>query len=203
MKFAEKIQGLLPLGYLYLMLLGLLKESILFNRLGINILNYSSITDILLSPISDMSSNPILIVALGIIILLLFIFQTILIKNSHKDWAKKILGKERFSADVPKSEIRKTILPVFILIIAFELLFFFVGIGLGEGVKISKKIEQDKLEYNNTVEFSSGKMETIYIIDLNSTYFFYLKKGNKNINIAPIGTINNLEVIKTQKDDEK
>lgn len=203
MKFAEKIQGLLPLGYLYLILLGLLKESILYHQLGVNILDYSSISDILLSPVSDMSANPVLIVALGIMILLLFIFQTILVKNSHREWAKKILGKERFSADVAKSEIRKTILPVFIVMVAFELLFFFVGLGLGEGVKISKKIDQDKIVYNSSVEFTSGKMQDVYIIDVNSTYLFYLKRGNKNVNIAPIGTINNLELLKTQKNEKQ
>lgn len=196
MKYLEKVQGLLPLGYLYLILLGLMKESILYSQLGINILDYSSITDILLSPISDMSSNPVLIVALGIMILLLFIFQTILIKNRHKNWSKKILGKDRFSDELPKSEIRKTIFPVFILIVAFELLSFFVGVGWGEGSILARKINADKLHYKHMIEFTSGKTENVHIIDLNSSYYFYVTKGNKNIKIAPIGTINTIELLK-------
>ena len=48
----EKIKNLLPLGYLYLIILGILKESILYNQLDINILKYSSIMDIMISPIA-------------------------------------------------------------------------------------------------------------------------------------------------------
>jgi hypothetical protein len=72
MKYLEKIQGLLPLGYLYLIILGLLKESILFYQLGVNILKYSSITDILISPIADMASSPILIIIIISVVLIFF-----------------------------------------------------------------------------------------------------------------------------------
>lgn len=203
MKYLEKIQELLPLGYLYLILLGLLKESILYHQLGVNILDYSSISDILLSPISDMSANPIIIIVATFVVLLLFIFQHMLVKYRQKNWAKKVLGKDRFSDDIPKSEIRKAILPYFFLFIGFEMLSLFVGLGLGEGSILSKKIHENELRYEQKIAFSSGEKEDVHIIDVNSSYCFYVSKGNKNIKIAPIGTINNLELLKTNKNEKQ
>lgn len=53
MKSIEKLQNLIPLGYLFLVVMGILKESVYFYQLKINILKYSTIMDILISPIPD------------------------------------------------------------------------------------------------------------------------------------------------------
>lgn len=197
MKYLEKIQGLLPLGYLYLILLGLLKEGILYHQLGINIIDYSSITDILLSPIAEMTSGPTLIIVTIVIIIIFFIIQTIIVQNSHKAWAKKFLGENRFSNESTKKEIQKTIFPVFALLMAFELLTVFIGMGIGQGTRVVNKIKNNELHYDYKVTYASGKSEDIYVIDRNSSYYFYLTKGSKNIKIAPVGTISNLELLKT------
>lgn len=203
MKYLEKIQGLLPLGYLYLILLGLLKESLLYYPLGINIVDYSSITDILISPISDMTSNPILIIITVVVIIVFFIIQTILVQNSHTKWAKKVLGENRFSNETSKRDIQKALLPVFILFVAFELLAIFIGMGLGRGREIVKKINNNELHYHHKAIFNSGKPENIHIIGINSSYCFYVSQGNKNVKIAPVGTINNLELLKQKNNDKK
>lgn len=199
MKYLEKIQGLLPLGYLYLIVLGLLKESILYYQLGINILKYSSITDIFISPLSDLTSSPLLAIIVFSVLILFFIAQNFVVHNSHKNWAQKILGRERFGADATKKEVRKKLLPFFILFAAFELLSLFVGLGIGEGSKLSKRISHNEFVCNYKITFSSGGSEEIFVIDLNSSYYFYVTKGDKNIKIAPVGTINHLEVINNKK----
>ncbi|PIF46968.1 hypothetical protein CLU96_4014 [Chryseobacterium sp. 52] len=195
MKYLEKIQGLLPLGYLYLIILGLLKETILFTQLQINILKYSSITDILLSPISDMISNPILIIIVLSVVLLFFSLQLILIKNSHKNWAQKFLKPYIFNQDIEKRQLRKAMIPAFALLAGFELLALFVGLGIGEGMKIKKRLDNQDLKYNYILTSTSEKDSTIYLIDINSTYYFYVKKGEKQIKIAPVGSITTLEII--------
>lgn len=195
MKYLEKIQVLLPLGYLYLIMLGLLNESILYHQLGINILHYSSITDILINPISEMFSSPsLLLVLLGFILFFLLI-QSFLVHNSHTDWGKKLLGPNRFNPETSKKEMRKVLFPVFVLCVGLELLALFVGLGLGGGRKIAEKIKHNTYTYNYKVEFSSGKTEKVYLFDLNSSYYFYVTKASKNIHIAPVGTISNLELI--------
>jgi hypothetical protein len=196
MKYLEKIQELLPLGYLYLIILGLLKESILFYQLEINILKYSSITDILISPIADMTSSPILIIIIISVVLFFFLFQIILVKNSDKNWSKKLLGSYKINNEVDKKTLQKSMIPVFSTLVAIELLALFVGLGLGEGNIIKKRINTQNLKYNYRIIPESGKPTDIYMIDINSSYYFYVAKGDKNIKIAPVGKINTLELIK-------
>jgi len=195
MKYLEKIQGLLPLGYLYLIILGLLKESILFYQLGINILKYSSITDILISPIADMTSSPILIIVIVAVVIIFFVFQLIIIKNREKTWSKKLLGSYKINATNDKKAIQKAMAPLFFTLIAFELLALFVGVGIGEGKIIKKRIETQNLKYNYTITSETIGPTPIYMIDINSTYYFYVTKGDKNIKIAPVGKMNTLEII--------
>lgn len=199
MKYLEKIQTLLPLGYLYLIVLGLLKEGIEYYQLGINILKYSSITDILISPISDVTSNPVLIVMILSFFVFFYLGQLIVIKNSHKNWAKKILGQKRFSQDASKTEIRKAIFPFFMLFFAGELLMMFVGLGFGSGAKLALRIKQNNFTCDYRINFNSGKSADILLINMTSSYFFYVTKDDRNIKIAPVGTINNLELIDNKK----
>ncbi|MXN93003.1 hypothetical protein GR160_17390 [Flavobacterium sp. Sd200] len=199
MKYLEKIQTLLPLGYLYLILLGLLDESIQYYQLGINILNFSSITDILLRPIAEMFSGPILLIVSISFFLLLFVIQNFIVQQVYKNRNRKILGRIRYNETTSKKEIKKAIFPIFILFFAFELLTIFVGIGLGGGEKIAKAIKTKNFTYNYRVNFSSGKTEDVYLFDMNSLYYFYTTKDSNNIKIAPVGSINSLELINNKK----
>ncbi|MDQ1804126.1 hypothetical protein RAH57_09010 [Chryseobacterium sp. CKR4-1] len=195
MKYLEKIQGLLPLGYLYLIILGLLKESILFYQLDINILKYSSITDILISPIADMASSPILIIVIFSVVLIFFLLQVILVKNREKSWSKKLLGNYKINPETDKKELKKIMIPIFSILVSIELLALFVGLGIGQGRMIKKRIDTQNLKYNYTITSESEGPTEIYMIDINSTYYFYVTKGDKHIKIAPVGKINGLEVI--------
>lgn len=195
MKYLEKIQSLLPLGYIYLIILGLLKETILFYPLGVNILKYSSITDILISPISDMISNPILIFIVLSVVLLFFLFQTLLIRHRHKNWVQQLLKNYRMNPELDKRELTKALIPAFVMLAGFELLALFVGLGIGQGQKIKKRMDSQTLKQNYILTTGSGEASPIYLIDINSIYYFYVKKDEKQVKIAPIGSINTLEVI--------
>ena len=78
MKHIDKIQAILPLGYLYLVVLGILKETVFFYQIGINILNYSSIMDILISPIATCLSNPLIFIAVISFFVFCYYLPTIL-----------------------------------------------------------------------------------------------------------------------------
>ncbi|SHE80079.1 hypothetical protein [Chryseobacterium sp. OV279] len=195
MKYLEKIQAFLPLGYIYLIILGLLKETILFYPLGINILKYSSLTDILISPVSDMISNPILILVVLSVVLLFFLIQLLIIKYSYTNVVQKILKSYRLNPDLDKRDLRKAMIPSFVILAGFELLALFVGLGIGQGEKIKKRLDTQTLKENYILTASSGETNPVYLIDINSIYYFYIKKGEKKIKIAPVGSIGHLEVI--------
>lgn len=192
MKIVEKIQSLIPIGYLFLVIMGILKESVFFYQLKINILKYSTIMDILISPVADLTSNPFLLLGfiffiLFIVLLLMFVYH-----NRYKSWVVKIFSikENELSNEAFKNKLTKT----FLLFISFCLMSFFLGLGVGGGFKIAEKIRANKLDYKQKLTFNSGETEDIFLIDANSAYYFYLTPNNKSVKIAPIGAIKNIEL---------
>lgn len=196
-KNLEKILQFLPLGYLYLIILGILKESLFYNQLGINYLNYSSIMDTLIGPIADLTSSLVVTIAVLTIIILLICLNFILKKYYDKKISQKIVGlKEN---NLSENEIKKHIRSRIIIFVAIGLLSFFLGIGWGQGDNISNKIKTGKIEYNRLLRFNSGESQEVFLISLNSQYYFYVTKSNKNIKIAPINSIKEIEITKNYK----
>lgn len=190
----EKILQFLPLGYLYLIILGILKESLCYNQLGINYLNYSSIIDTLIGPIADLTSSFEITIAVITIIILLVCLNFILNKFYDKKISQKIVGlKEN---NLSEKEIKTHIRNWIYIFVAIGLLSFFLGIGWGKGHKIDNKIKTGKIEYNRIFKFNSGESKEVFLIGSNSQYYFYTTKTNKNIKIAPIASIEEIEVIK-------
>lgn len=192
MKYSEEIQKLLPLGYLYLVILGILKESLFYYQFGINILKYSTIMDILISPIAEFTSNPLTL----LFIVLLFVFHYYLprILQKHKD--KKAMQKmlelkstEGLSEEAAKNYYNFVSFKMFAMI----LLSFFIGTGIGSGYFTTKKIINGTVKYNYKLNYNSGESEQIYLINSNSIYCFYVKKGSKIIKITPVAAIKNIE----------
>jgi len=82
------IQDYLSIGYVILLILGVFHETIYYKFLGINILEYSSVLDVLISPISVISGD----LFLGLVVILcvgLAIAYAKLIPIYYKRLAKK------------------------------------------------------------------------------------------------------------------
>jgi hypothetical protein len=94
MKFSAGIQKFLSFGYLFLVVLGILKESLFYYPLGIHILNYSTIMDVLLSPVADLTSHPVVFIAVAILVLFSYFFPVFLARNKHRAIARKMAGLE-------------------------------------------------------------------------------------------------------------
>ncbi|MFC3560795.1 hypothetical protein [Pedobacter jamesrossensis] len=195
MKSLEKIQSLLPIGYLFLVLMGILKESILYYQLGINILKYSTIMDILISPIADLTANPTVLLPTVILFFLLpFLITRFLSAKSNKKWVQKISGLKKGTEELTVEQVKNHFSKLLVLFITIGLLSFFLGIGIGKGQSISKRIKTNNLKFNDKLNFNTGESENVYIIGLNSAYYFYITKGSQIIKIAPVGTIKNIEL---------
>jgi hypothetical protein len=202
MKLTETFQKFLPFGYLFLVLIGILKESVFYYQIGLNILKYSTIMDILISPIADLTSEPIILIALIIFIIILFSLMKILSKNGNRKWVKKLMNSKTETINITDEEIQNYFGKSFIIILSIGLLSFFLGIGIGNGVKVSKKILKNKLEYTNKITFNSGETKDIYLIGSNSVNYFYTEKGNKNVIISPVGAVKSLEIIKMKRNEK-
>ena len=64
-KSFQEIQGFLSIGYVYLIVMGILNETLYYNQIGIDILNYSNILDVLISPISKLTSSILRLIILS------------------------------------------------------------------------------------------------------------------------------------------
>lgn len=203
MKHIDKIQAILPLGYLYLVVLGILKETVFFYQIGINILNYSSIMDILISPIATCLSNPLIFIAVILFFVFCYYLPTILYNYGHKSWIKKTFELKKTKNDLPDEEIKSYYNLVSFKFLAVGLLSFYLGIGLAEGYFTSNRIQNNKLHYDYRLYYNTGESEIVSVLESNSVYYFYVSKGEKTVKIAPIGGIRNIELIKNRMLDEK
>ncbi len=198
MKSIEKAQNLLPLGYLFLVVLGILKESVFFHQIGINILKYSSIMDILISPIATLTSSPIILTFVFLLFVFHFCLPSILYRYKHKKWIIKRFELDKMKGEQSEGVLKRLFLNAAISILSIMLLSFFLGFGIGGGQIIAKRIKGNKLKYNYKLNYNSGESEDIYLIESNSAYYFYVAKGNPAVKIAPVGAIKSIELTKNK-----
>lgn len=193
MKFTTGLQKLLPFGYLFLIIMGVFKESILYYQLGVNIIRYSTITDILISPVEDLVSHPLVFATVIIMAMSAYGLPAYLAKKRDKKWVKKFAGlNEAVQMNDEESSVHFT--NMFIKILVFILLGFFSGIGLAEGYRQANKIKTGSLSLDYTISFANGKTEPVHLIGSNSAYCFYVTKDSKNVKITPVGSIEQIEI---------
>ncbi|MGG7471211.1 hypothetical protein ACVVIH_21975 [Chryseobacterium arthrosphaerae] len=200
MKFTEGIQRSLPFGYLFLVVMGILKESVFYYQININILKYSTIMDILISPIATLTSHPIVLITVIAVVIFSFAFPSYLSKQSLKNnqWALKMSSLKEHQS-MTKDEVENHFTNMFIKFLAMMLLSFFVGIGLGEGWGLTKKINENRLNYGYKLNYNDESSEQVYLIGSNSMYYIYLVKGNKTIKISPVGAVKSIELTDNRK----
>lgn len=151
--------------------------------------------DVIISPIAELTSRPAIIWATLFLIGLSFIFQAVLTRNSNKIWVQRVLGQKIIEQGLEKQEIKKIVIQQSVVFLMVALATFFLGIGFSNGEKVSKKIRENNLSYDYKIKFDSEKQEEVYLINSNSSYYFYISKGNRNLKIAPAGSIKTIELI--------
>ncbi|MTH16824.1 hypothetical protein [Flavobacterium sp. LC2016-01] len=197
MKISDDLQKLLPFGYLFLVIMGILKESVFYYQIGINILKYSTIMDILISPIAEFTSHPIILIS----ILSLFVFHSylpkILEKHRNRKFVKKAFELESVEG-LSETEVKSYFNSISVKSLAIVLVSFFIGYGIAGGYAVSHDIKNNKLKHKHTLNFNSGESEQVYLINNNSLYYFYITKGSKTIKIAALGSVKSLELTKNR-----
>lgn len=181
------IQEYLSLGYIYLILLGLSVEVIYYKFLGINILNYSSILDVLISPINILTRNAKLFF---FIVIFLIVFTFFMLKTVPKvhvwfkkmSWYHKMYDMEKLDAKYLKETEVEDVIHVF----ALMLFSMFLGLSLGTAGKVKKDIDNNTFKITHSVTFQNGEKKKVKIIGQNSSYMFYLEKGDKEVAASPI-----------------
>ncbi|MBV6879296.1 hypothetical protein NG800_003725 [Epilithonimonas ginsengisoli] len=197
-KLIEKLQTLLPLGYLYLIILGILRDGVFFYMLGINFIKFSSITDVLMSPIADLTRYPILLIAVVAINYALFLYNRFHVRSSHKNWVRSSIVYKKFwikNGNATEQDFKNHIKNQFLNSLLVMIASFFLGGGIGFGITARDRIENNNMTFNHKITYDPGKSAEAYMIDSNSVYYFFVEKGQKNISISSTGSIEKVELI--------
>lgn len=194
MKNIDKIQNLLPLGYLFLVILGIVKESIYYYQIGINIIRYSSIMDILISPIAAITSHPVFFITIAILFGVFFNLPKILVKNENKKWVRKNFGTLK-DTEISESDKLEYYTIAALRTLSVFLISLFLGYGLADGYFASNAIKNNKLHYNYKLNLNDEESQNVFILGNNTAYYFYVEKNNPTVKITPISSIRNIELI--------
>jgi len=182
----KSFQEILSVGYIYLIAIGILSETFYYKQIGVNILSYSGILDVLMSPIAKLTSSIITLIVFFVILLLVFQLPKFLVKKREKNWFKKGF---KLGEDLTNTQVESELLKRFLFLLSIGLFGFFIGTGIGKGMRASDRIESNEIEYTDHIAFTDGDKIDAKIMGINSSYIFYLKNDNKAVQITPISSV--------------
>lgn len=175
-KIKLSVSEMLPLGYLYLLILGIVSDSIYYGLLGINIISFSSVLDVLLSPVVQLTDNiivPIFIIAMPLFSYFYIILMGRLTKHFVKPGQKTI-------------KIQVSMVDTWLFFTMFIIFSAFIGMGVGKGIATSKKMKAGSLSLKNKITFVNGESINVNVVGNNSSYIFYVIRGGKSVITSPI-----------------
>ncbi len=191
----QSLQDYLSIGYLYLLVLEIISDSILYSYVGINIVDYSTILDILLSPVAYLTKGPLFAVIILVIPLATVLLTNYQIKQNRKKGKRsnQNLGTRQSLRLSPG--ILKIIAPAFIILSAY------IGYALGRGVRLQDQVESGKIEVDHVLTFRDNEQLEVLLIGNNSQYVFFIEPGEKEVSVSPIpGTIKKITQIETKEE---
>lgn len=180
------------LGYLYLLILGVTGDSIYYGRLGVNIISYSSVLDVLLGPITHLTGSlifPLVVVAIPAAIygqLRLSLWVT----NRKRPPAEHVRTLQVMGRPV-------TLEKFWLGLSAWVVLAAFVGFAFGGSQSELRAIAEEELRVNRVITLMDHTAEEVRWIGNNSNYAFYVRPGEREVTVAP--TFNNLRSIKRRE----
>jgi hypothetical protein len=172
------IQDYITIGYLYLVLIGVINIAIYYSSFNINIFDYIAISDILLAPINmlflDYMNTLMILIIIGIISYLSkFLFLGI--NKLFENYSNKI------NKPIPTIVYR----PEIMFILLFSYIFLVMSINMTN--RVNTKVKNMTYKLNTTLTFSDNSQKDVYVIAITSVYLFYVEKGEDMVTIVPIG----------------
>nr|WP_298993861.1 hypothetical protein [uncultured Polaribacter sp.] len=189
------LQDYFYIGYLYLIILGIVSDAIFYGIFGVSYLNYTTILDALISPVSLLINNWKISLFLSLMFWLMYLYFTKWMflfykKLRTKKWYAKVYNIEKWDKRYEELEKKKNILPGMMFI--FFLLFVSMRTGMGIGMKY--KYTNKEIVPDHTLIFKDNSKLDIRKIGQNSAYFFYFIPGERVLTATPIA--DNLKQIK-------
>lgn len=186
-----RIQDYLSLGYVYLLVLGILRDTIYYSFFDVNIMEFSNVLDVLLSPVVYLAAKPSAVAFLLFLVVMLIPKPKLHSKLQKYKWYSKIFDVKKGNEQDVQKQGAKAIIPLMAIAVAC----FFLGTGVGAGAKMSQRMADKTLSSTDLIIFVDGDEEQVAIISQNSSYLFYVKKDTDYISISPIsGVVKRIEM---------
>jgi hypothetical protein len=171
----NSIQDIFSFGYLYLLILGIVGDSIYYGIVGVNIISYSNVLDVLLSPIVHLTSSlqfPIVIIGLPGLLYLYVLFLRRVLSRSEKH-------RSSFINRLPLGR-------AWAIITATAIFSAYMGYGLGGGFALKNALVEGKIQTNHRITFKSGEEVEAKLVGNNSAFIFYVIEGGTAVSISPL-----------------
>lgn len=181
---AQHIQHGLTIGYLMLLIIGLLMDSIIYGSLGIDILHYSSVFDLLVSPLATLLTDLRKLILISFFVigfpsLVIWLERTF----KEKAWYQKRFANLQLQSTKKLSKLLSLALASFLFTCGI-----FIGISMTTADKLKEKIENKTYDLTHSVTFRDGSENRVLVTGQNTQYLFYVSEGSSEVSISPILT---------------
>lgn len=80
-----------------------------------------------------------------------------------------------------------------------------IGFGMGSGDKLSSRMKNGELKSNHILVYNNQDSARVRMISQNSLYLFYVKEGERELTITPVGQsiFSIKKIVKKEKEKEK
>ena len=196
------LQDYFYIGYLYLIILGIVSDAIFYGIFSVSYLNYTTILDALISPISLLTNNWKISIFL---VLMFWLMQMYFSKWMFKlyaylrvkKWYKKMYNIEKWDKKYAELEKKKNN-PQGMMFLFFLL---FISMRTGMGIGTMQKLTKEKIVPNYSLIFKDNTQLDVKKVGQNSAYFFYFIPGEKVMTVTPIAdNLKQIKIIKKQKE---
>lgn len=184
----RSVADYLSLGYLYLLLLGVVSDSISYGLLGINIISYSTVLDVLLSPITHLTGS--LIFPAIIVLIPLGVYGLLRLQLW---WTNRRLPPAERTGQLPFLGRPRPLTSIWLGLSAWVILSGFIGFGIGGGATLKRQLESGDFKVNRLITFQDNQIMAVKWIGNNSSYAFYVREGEQTVTVSPM--LNNMRAI--------
>ncbi len=193
------VQEILSLAYLYLLALGILSDAVYYAILGVSYLNFTTILDALISPLSLITNNYLITITLVVMFGLMYLHITrftpyLYNRFKTQKWYQKITNIEKAEKRMAKLQEKNSLFQT--LLIMFFIMFISLRLGMGIGTKLRVTGERE-FNANYELVYQDGSTEKVRKIGQNSVYFFFVRAEEKVVVAMPI--LDNIKEIKKIK----
>jgi len=182
----SSIQDYFSMGYIYLLILGIINDSFRYGFLDINFINYSTVLDVLMSPLVYLTQDikrPLMFLVGGIIsIAIVYGGKWNFERNKDKEAFRKLKNFAKLEKNYANFQPAKAIL----IYMAMFIFGVYLGFGIGGGKKLSTALKAGELEVDTQLTFTNNDTLNVKRIGHNSQYFFYAEENATEVTIMPI-----------------